>query len=191
MTMEFDEMKKIWDTQSNAPLYTFSEQALHKRIEAKKNQGQHITNFSELLWIIGNLAGGSVIVAVNFSGSRQSVSMYGLAAWMLATAVYMVVIRARRLKAESRFDRSLRGDLSYALSVATHQVRISQLGRWNILPIGIFVMLGVWDNGKSLWWLTGLVIFSLAVIYFSGWEHNFYKRRKHELETLRLKLEEV
>lgn len=187
--MEFDEMKKIWDTQSNQPLYTFSEEALHKRIETKKNQGDHITNFTEWLWIIGNLAAGFFILGTNFFSPRQNLSMYCLSAWMLGTAVYMIVSRVQRLKANNRFDRSLRGDLAQALSVATYQVRISQFGRWNILPVGIFVILGAWDSGKSVWWLAGLVIFCGLTNYFSRWEHGFYERRKRELETLRDKLE--
>jgi hypothetical protein len=187
--MEFDEMKKIWDTQSNEPLYTLSEKALHKRIEAKKNQARHITNFSELLWIIVNLVAGCFIAGVNFFRLRESLFMYCLAAWMLGTAVYMLASRVRRIRATGRFDRSIRGDLSHALSVATYQVRISQVGRWNILPMGILVIIGVWDSGKSVWWLGGLVIFFGLANYFSRWEHGIYEKRKRELETLQTKLE--
>src|SRR4051812_1101237 len=34
-TMEFDEMKKIWDAQNNQPLYVIDEKGLHNRIQSK------------------------------------------------------------------------------------------------------------------------------------------------------------
>jgi len=34
--MEFKEMKKIWDTQNDEALYVINEDALHRRIKAKK-----------------------------------------------------------------------------------------------------------------------------------------------------------
>ncbi len=37
ITMEFDEMKKIWDAQNNQPLYVIDEKALHNRIQSKMN----------------------------------------------------------------------------------------------------------------------------------------------------------
>src|SRR5690349_6966310 len=35
ITMEFDEIKKIWDAQNNQPLYVIDEKALHNRIQSK------------------------------------------------------------------------------------------------------------------------------------------------------------
>src|SRR4051812_47574418 len=43
ITMEFDEMKKIWDSQNNEPLYAINEKALYNRILSKKKQAHHIT----------------------------------------------------------------------------------------------------------------------------------------------------
>jgi hypothetical protein len=187
--MEFDEMKKIWDAQSNAPLYTFSEQALHQRIQTKKNQANHITNFSELLWIVVNLVGGCFVLMLTFLSHGQNLAMYCMALWMIGTAVYMIVSRIHRLQSSDRFDRSLYGDLAHALSVATYQVRISKLGQWNILPLGFFVILGVWDTGKSWWWLAGFLIFFGLVGYFSRWEHGYYEKRERELQQLQRTLE--
>jgi hypothetical protein len=188
-TMEFDEMKIIWDSQNNETLYTINEKALHSRILAKKNQAHHITNISELLWIIVNSSAGCFILGVNFFKQSESIVMYLLSAWMFSTALYMLVSRIRRIKRTYRFDRSMRGDLDHAISVATYQVRLSQLGRWNILPIGILSTLGVWNGRESAWWVVGLAIFFVLAIYAAGWEHRIYKVRKRELVVLQSKLE--
>ena len=64
--MEFDEMKKIWDSQNNEPLYGINEKALHNRILSKKKQAHHITNISELLAIIVIWCAGCFILGMNF-----------------------------------------------------------------------------------------------------------------------------
>ncbi|MEO6453167.1 MAG: hypothetical protein ABIN97_03800 [Ginsengibacter sp.] len=188
ITMEFDELKKVWDAQNNEPLYGFNEAALHNRIITKKKQGMHITNVSEFLGITVNAACGSFIFWLNYFSNRGNVFMYCLAAWMLLTALYLFVGRRRRIKADQQFNRSIYGDLAHAISVATYQVRFSQLMRWNILPMGIFILLGFWDKGKSIWVTVAVIIFFIVTAYASGWEHKFYKRRKRELEILREKL---
>lgn len=189
ITMEFDELKKIWASQNNEPLYSINEKALHNRILSKKKQAHHITNTSELLWIIGNIGAGCFILGVNLFKQSASIFMYFLFAWMFTSALYLLVSRIRRIKASYRFDRSMRGDLNHAISVATYQVRLSLLGRWNILPMGILILLAVWEGAKSFWIAVGILIFLALAHYAAGWEHSIYKARKRELEILQQKLE--
>ena len=187
--MEFDEMKKIWDSQTNEPLYTINEKALHNRILSKKKQAHHITNISELLSIIVYAGTGCFILGMNFFKQSNNTFMYILAVWMLGSALYLTVSRVRRIYGDHQFDRSLHGDLAHAVSVATYQVRISGLMRWNMLPIVLLIILGVWDGGKSVWIAVGILIFFVLTNYAAGWEHNIYKSRKRELEILQDKLE--
>ena len=115
--------------------------------------------------------------------------MYFLSAWMFSIAFYLLVSRIRRIKGDNRFHRSMHGDLHHAISVATYQVRLSQLMRWNILPIGILILLGIWEGEKSLWVAVGILVLFVLANYAAGWEHNIYKARKRELEILLNKLE--
>ena len=187
--MEFEELKKIWDSQNNEPLYGFNEKALHNRILSKKRQAYHITNASELLGIIVNIGAGTFILGVTSFKQSGNISMYLLSVWMLMSGLYFLVSRIRRIRGDYRFDRSMRGDLNHAISVAAYQVRLSQLMRWNIVPIGILTLMGVWGGGKSLWLAVGILIFFVVANYAAGWEHGIYKARKRELEILQNKLE--
>ena len=63
--MEFEELQKIWDSQNNRPVYAIDEKALHNRILSKKRQAYHITNTTELLLIIVNVAAGGLILGLN------------------------------------------------------------------------------------------------------------------------------
>ncbi len=187
--MEFDEMKKIWDSQNNEPLYGINEKALHNRILSKKKKAHHITNISELLSIIVYIGTGCFIFGLNLYKQNGSAFMFILAVWMLASALYLLVSRIRRINGDQRFDRSMRGDLTHAISMATYQVHLSRLMRWNILPIGIFTVLGIWDRGKSVWIVVGVILFFALTYCAGGWEHRIYKARKRELKILQDKLE--
>lgn len=186
--MEFDEMKKIWDAQNNTFLYSIDEQALHRRILSKKNQGGHITNVSELLLILVNVVAGGFVFGTNFH-AHSNLFLHGLAAWMLISGLYVLFSRIRRIKGAHQFDRSMHGDLQHAIWMATYQVRLSQLGRWNILPVAILLLLGMWESGKPIWLAIALLVFLGLASYGAQWEHNLYKKRKRELETLKHKLE--
>ena len=163
---------------------------MHNRILSKKKQSYHITNTSELLLIIVNMAAGLFVFTLNLSGKDVNIFMYLLAAWMLGISWYLLFSRIRRLKRDNQFDRSMHGDLNYAISLATYQVRLSLLGRWSILPIGIFTLLGLWQSGKSVWIVVAILIFFLFTNYAAGWEHRIYTSRKRELEILKKKLED-
>ena len=187
--MEFEELQQIWDSQNNKPLYAIDENALHNRILSKKRQAYHITNISELLTIIVNLGTGSFVLGINFFSRSPSVFMYVMAAWMMVTSLYILVSRIRRIKGDNHFSRSMRGDLDHAVAMATYQVRLSQLMRWNIVPIALLTLLGLWEGEKPAWIVVLILLFFALTYYASGWEHNIYKGKKQELEILKAKLE--
>jgi hypothetical protein len=189
--MEFDELQKIWDSQNDKPLYAIDENALHNRISSKKNMGRHITNFSELLTIVVYFAGGGFIVVINLINKNVNGFLYLMSAWMFIVAIYTLISRIRRIKKDNLFDRSIRGDLFHAVSVANYQVRFSQLMRWNMLPVSLLLVLSILESGKSIWLAVGTSVFLVLANYAAGWEHNVYKRRKRELEILRDKLENL
>jgi hypothetical protein len=189
ITMNFEELQKIWDVQNNEPLYAINEKAMRKHIISKRNQAGHITNISELLSIVVNFGVAAFVAGMQLFSQHGNVFMYLMAIWMFITACYVLVSRRRRMKGESNFERSMLGDLNHAIAMATYQVRLSQLLRWNILPIGLFTLLSFWEGEKPFWIMAVLLLFFALTYYASGWEHNIYKSRKRELETLQKRLE--
>jgi urea transporter len=187
--MEFDEIKKIWNSQDNEAFYGFNEQALHHRISAKKRQANQMSSFTELLVIMAYVVAAIVIFGVNFFTAKASIIMYVLCAWMMASAAYVIMHRVKRMKEKKRFDRSMHGDLQHAIAMASYQINLSQLVRWNTFPVALLIVLGLWESEKSIWAIAGMVVFFALTLYASGWELNIYKRRKQELEVLQQKLE--
>lgn len=188
--MEFDELQKIWDTQNNRPLYVINEQALHNRIVTKKHQVVHIAVVTEWILIIANTASGAFVLQQNYTGRRGLVFAYLLAAWLLGTALYVLVNRIRRMREQQQFNRSLSGDLQHALTTAAYQVRISRIMRWNVLPIALLVLFSSWEGGQSVWFLAIVALFFVLVFLASGWEQGIYRNKMKELQVLQQKLEE-
>lgn len=186
---EFEELQKIWDVQNNQLVYAINEEALFRRIAVKKNQALTITNVSEWLLIVVNMAAGGFILGADFPTNNATTLMHVMALWMLGVASYLIASRIRRKAEGKRFDRTMRGDLAHAISVAAYQVRLSQLMRWNVVPIGGLTLLGIGAGGKSVWIGIVTAAFFALAFYLGRWEHGIYRARRDELEILKRKLE--
>ena len=182
-------MKKIWDTQKEEYVFTLNQSALHHHVVAKQNQGLHITNISEWLMIAVNILIPVYIMATMLSG-EMNISMMIMSGWLLLTAAFVINGRYRRMRGSSTFDRTLKGDLQFAIDVARYQVRLAALGRWNIVPIGLLSVTGLIEADKPLWIAAVVVIFLFLANHAAGWESNLYKARLHQLEGLMKKLVE-
>jgi hypothetical protein len=186
--MELEDLQRIWDSQNNRPLYVIDDHAMNKQIRMRKDRAHHITNRSELLLIAVNIGAGCLLIGLNFAKPGRNLFIDLTAAWMFGTALYVLANRARRIKGDNRFDRSVRGDLDHALSMATYQVRLSRLMRLNVLPMAALILLGMGEARKSLW-LAGAVLGMFALSWFAGgFEHRYYRARQRELESLHKKL---
>ena len=186
--MEFNEIKKIWDSQNNRPLYAIDEEALHSRILAKKRRSMHITNTSEIVLITSNLVASGFVFVADLVKHNANYFAYTMATFMVLTAAFIFYRRIRRKKSENRFDRSVSGDLDHAIANATYQVRLSRAMRWYLAPMAALCLLTVWDADTPTWSILLLLAFFVIVFYASSWEHRVYIARKRSLEGLREKL---
>ncbi|HWB26705.1 MAG TPA: hypothetical protein VG738_14570 [Chitinophagaceae bacterium] len=188
--MEFEDLQKIWIAESQQSVYVINEKALHNNIMAKRKSALRITNAREILLIAVNFSAGCFIFIINFRGGTTNLFMLIMAAWLLLTSVYVLISHRRRLHQQTQFDCSMRDDLRHAVATATYQVWLSQIMRFNILPIASLCMAGLLEAGKPAWAAIGVTALFIIAFYIGGWEHRFYKSRKKNLEPLQTKLEQ-
>ena len=68
-------------------------------------------------------------------------------------------------------------------------MRIAQIIRWNLLPLGAIMIYAGWESGK-LWKVATVVLISHTLaFYVSGSGYRTNKRRRRELQVLKEKLE--
>ena len=186
--MEFDEMKKIWDAQNNQPLYTIDEKALHN-IQSKMNNVLLFTSINEWLLIMINLGTGAILLGHNSFTPGSNIFLGLEAVWMFAIVAYLVVHHIRRIKAGQRFDRSIYGDLNHAISIASYQMRLSQIIRWNFIPMGAIMIFSSWESGKLLRVIAIILVGYTLAFYVTSKGYLANKRKKLKLQALKEKLE--
>jgi hypothetical protein len=79
-------------------------------------------------------------------------------------------------------------DLDDAISTATYQVRLSRFVRWCSFPIAILIMFSLWNKVQPVKLVVAAVLFFVAVLLGSQWEHNWYVKRLKRLQSLKTKL---
>jgi len=184
--MEFDELKKIWDTQNNTPMYAINEETLHKRIQTKKDRTTRLVNLTEIALTIINVGVGSFLLWDSII-DNEGVYSYLIAAFMLFSAGYLIIDRIRRQREANRFNRSMLGDLDHAIANADRLIVLSRkVIWWYNLPILLLLILKLMQAQSG--WLTWLLIaLAFTLAYFLGrWELNrCHLPRKESLKTLR------
>ena len=180
-------MKEIWGAQNNQALYTIDEKVLQNRIQRKRNSV--FTSISEWLSIIGYLVPVILLVRFNPLAAGSNIFLCLEAAWMFAIVVYLVVSHIRRIKRGRRFDRSVHGDLDHAIYLISAQMHLSQILRWNLLPMGVIMIFSVWKTGKLFLVSAGILVVYSLVFYAASKSLSANKRRKRKLQVLKEKLE--
>jgi hypothetical protein len=188
--MEFEEIRKIWDTQNSKPLYVMNDAVLYRQVVDRQRKTRHITQVSELLLIIVNVGAATFILGTTLRGA-MNISLMVLAVWLGLCGAWVLSARLRRLRGAHNFDRSLHGEMNHALSIANHQIRLARMGRWNALPVGALTLLALWESGKGGWWLAALVLLFTIAYVAAGWETNIYIERRNELEAFSKKFDEL
>ena len=187
--MEFDEMKKIWDAQSNKTMYAIDEEALHQRVIGKKRKAARWVNRMEKVLMTSLLFASTLIWSAVIYKSRYEMPQLVLGSLMLLGAVAIFIGRRRRLSWQNSFENSMLGDIDQAIANASYQVKLSQSGKWAYVVLAIFAVTSVF-NDASEWWKGALVLAFFIVGYFAArWEHKtFYVSQKRGLEAMRQKL---
>lgn len=187
--MEFDEMKKIWDEQSQKALYVFDEEALHNRVIQRKNKAAAVAGRSEQL-MMGSLVFCTLVIlgaSLIKSDFQLFPSLLAVITMVLAGVIYLR--RQQRLNHQNTFDKSILGDMNAAIAHADFQVRLSAMGKWIYLVVALLSIASVVDEWAE--WYKGalLLLFFVAGYFGARWEHKtFYVSQKQKLEHMREKL---
>ncbi|KYG72850.1 hypothetical protein AWN68_09115 [Roseivirga echinicomitans] len=189
IAMEFKEMKKIWDTQNDEALYVINEDALHRRIKAKKMGTKRKTSFSEVILIVSNLCAGGVVIISHLLKNSGNVAALSMGAMMMIVGAYILFMRSQRIKRDQQTDVSILGDLENAIENINYRIKLSQSMIWFCLIVIAFTMYTVLNSDKSLLNIILISGFFIIGFFMSRWEHKrFNLGKKKQLLDLKEKL---
>ena len=112
--MEFDEMKLIWDSQNNEPMFAINQEALHNRIQDKGRSVASSLNKFDWLMIGMNLLVGIVLLVDTFREGGAGFE-YVLPALYLLFFAYSIYRRYAHKQEVRQFAPTVLGDLDKAL----------------------------------------------------------------------------
>lgn len=190
ITMEFEDLQKIWDKQNNEPMYAINQDALHKRIKSNKKKASFASNLNEIGLVLIAVVTSTFLFVRNFESTSIFTFLPGIV--LLLTAVYVLYRRSTRKKQEQQFDRSMLGDLDHAIANVEFEIkRARTFIWWYLVPIAIPVFLNLYMKEASVTkWLIiiGMFILSYVVVQLGLYFAQLPKKRS--LQSLRDKLNE-
>lgn len=202
--MDYDDIKVIWDSQNEAPLYAVNEAGLRAGI-----QRQHRAFVRRIFWRdvrdigIGLVYGAGILVfggilafdredrwrsllGTNIELSHAEILLLLVAAGLwLFSAGYQFVERRRQEKRARQFESSLRGDLDRTLAHTEHQIRMGKSALWwSVLPVWLSTALFIHILIRLVPTPPGVLILAAIVIPMGFALDLHCKRRPLEAELL-------
>lgn len=184
--MEFEDMKKIWNAESQQHAYAIDEDAMHQKIMRKKQGSSRTVNKMELFLMIVNMLAGSFILIKNIVRDMHNPYLYAMSAIMYVATAYIFWRRQNRLRDEDQFDRTMLGDLDHAIRNASYRERLSLLAFGYAIPFFVLIWVAAYNDDKSIYFLIGIAAFFVITMLASIVEHRtIHMRYKKRLEAMR------
>lgn len=184
--MEFNEMKKIWDSQNNKPMYAIDEKSLHNIVKRKINAAARKVNTFEFgIITITVFLGIFMIVDGIIDNYKWTDFLTSIAAFGITT--YIIIHRSRRRRLENRFGQSLIDGLDNAIANIDYLIKQgTTFVWWYLLPFAVVILISMFTNPKPIWqW--GFIAAAFVLAYFlATWEvRKLHLPKKKSLEALR------
>ena len=215
--MEFNEMKMIWDSQNQEPLYAMNEAALHAVVQRKNqewNRCQSRCFAAEIT--IGLVCGALMLVCAGvlifgdpawlatMPWMKITASGWDIVALLAAGGIwfyysaYMFLARKRQQRRVEVFDSSLRGDLERTIAQTDFQIAMAKgIVWWGLIPVwvaGALWVAALFHLEAAPAWtyvFMGAAVLGSLVVVVSGKQEsitNRFQPRQRELESLGAKL---
>ena len=183
--MEFEEMKKIWDSQNNKPMYVIDEKSLHNIVKRKiKAAARKVKTFEYGMIAITLFV---TIFSIVDGIRSQSFNDFLTALAAIGITSYVIIHRRRRRRSENRFGQSLIDGLNNAISNIDYLIKQgTTFVWWYLLPFGIVTIISMTSKPNSIWlWL--LIVGGFILAYtLTTWEvRKMHMPKKKSLEALR------
>ena len=215
--MELSELKIMWDSQNQEPLYAMNQAALHAIVQRRNQQRDRCLACSfaaeitvglfcgVLMWAgAGLLLFGEPTWLATLPWIKIAAFRWDATALLVAGGIwfyysmYMFLAQRRQRKRVEMFDASLRGDLERAHSQTEFQIAMARnIVWWGLIPVWIatalwvVVLLHLKDLPAWSYLLMGFIVIGALIAVIASKQRSITRRfqpRLRELESLQTKL---
>ncbi|MEM7148063.1 MAG: hypothetical protein AAF591_23370 [Verrucomicrobiota bacterium] len=189
--MNYEELKCVWDSQNEEPVFALNHQALLKTVE---RQADSIARYVKLFEISMILVAFAVAVILPIDAWREGDGshQYFIGAICLAAGVYAWLGRQNRRRREIEFDESIRGVIEKSLAQIEYHEKRQIMYLWLFhLPILLAAGVGLtlYSNTRIPWIWGGVIV--VCVVSYWGTQRDIKRNlrpQKRNLKVLREKL---
>jgi len=210
--MEFDEMKVIWDTQEEQPLYAINEAGLNRVLSKKRHKFARLIFWQELQTYVGAaFSVGAVVLiicldyfGVSWNAGRQIelsrwdiLALIAAATFWLRFAYHIFDGRQKQKRLERKTTPTLLDHLDSDISQAEYQIKVRKQILWHYLSVyagvSLFLLVIIHITGQSEWFMVPLIALCVvALVTETLAQRRMVNRKmlpwKQELHALRAKL---
>jgi len=210
--MEIDEMKAIWDTQEEQPLYAINEAGLNRVLSKKRRKFARFIFWQELQTYVGAAFSVGVVVLIiclDYFGvfwksghqielSRwDTLALFAAGAFWLRFAYYIFDGRQKQKRLERKSASTLLDHLDSDISQAEYQIKVRKQILWHYLSVyagvSLFLLVIIHITGESEWFMVPLITLCVVALVIETLAQRRMVDRKmlpwrQELYALRAKL---
>jgi len=197
--VNFEDLKVIWDSQADAPMYAVNEEGLHALLRqntahfTRRMRWQRLQTYLASLMVVGPI---SFLLIAHFGGLNPLATTWDAVALFTAAAAWLYfggrvfVGRKRQAERERHFTSSLRDEIDRDIAQVTYQIDTRKQIMLSFIPphVGSLLLVSV------AWWaiVPVLVVLLVNLVLESRSQQRLVDRelipRQRELESLRDKL---
>lgn len=181
--MDFKDLQKVWNQQTNEPMYIIDQQALYRQIQRRAKQADLVAKTNE--WGMMTIAVLTSIMLL-WIGKDTAYQILASVA-MLGTGAYVFWQRRLRLASLHQQPNTILEELDQALTNANYLVRFAKtFVYWFLMPTAAVTIFRMLQKEVDLWrWLFILAAFLLSFALVRWELISKHRPRKRALEELK------
>lgn len=190
--MNLEDMKKVWDSESNQTLYVIDQSKVEQMVNNKSMSANKRASYVENFIIIMNLIVPVILFVIGGLNDKIGFGEYSMAVFCLISVGATFIYKRKRLSSQLNSGDTMLDNLKHAIHNATYQARMTDFFlTWYILGVGVLSIFNLVKEGTNIW-----IVISMALVFVVGlivgrWEQRcWHEKKRDELISLLDKLEE-
>lgn len=193
--MNYENLKVIWDTQSDQPLFTVEREAVLASVQGKCASIEKGVRLTERILIPCALFAGIPLVLQLFIDSEPSWISFGVGLLFVVKAIFTWILLKKRQQRERSYGEAIVPSIEKAMLQNKHLAIM--LKRWLIffhLPAAVLALIGLiyFPTDDSSWmWILFVAVVAYSLYDTPRYLRNTYTKEQKNLEAIRSRLLET
>lgn len=188
--MNLEDMKKVWDSESNQTLYVIDQSKMETMVNRKSKNANKRASYVENFIIFMNLIVPVILFVIGGLNDNVGFGEYSMGLFCLISVVVTLIYKRKRLSSQINSGDTMLDNLTQAIHNATYQARMTDFFlTWYILGVGILSISNLIREGINIWFIASMILVFVVGLIVGRWEQRcWHEKKRDELLDLKEKL---